>query len=528
MSNSEKVYDIIVIGSGIGALTCASLMAQLAHKRVLVLERHFKLGGYTHTFDRKGYRWDVGVHYVGQMAEGQRCRQLFDLITQGRVDWCRMPDKFDEFNYPDFDFSVDADPALYKADLINRFPEEAAGLRDYFEDLKRVVQWFEKQIVQSMLPGPLRWAIRIAESATRSLATQTTQAYLDKKFKSIELKALLCSQWGDCGLPPRKSPFALHALIVCHYFGGGYYPRGSAKSIADAIAPVIKAKGGDCLVNHTVKDIIVEDGQARGVTVIVDRGKIKEETIFRAPVVVSDAGRAITFGALVPPEYQVALPAQVSADISSSITAYIGFKSHPGVLGFKGENHWIFEGYNHDLMFENSLAQEGGRAGGCFLSFPSLKDPDAKKHTAEITGVIKFEEFARWSGTKWKHRGEDYEAFKQRLAQPLLKLVETRFPGFGELIDYVEVSTPLTINSFTGHEKGAIYGYPLTAEEFNRRTFRPETAIKNLYLTGTDVVTLGIMGAVMGGIVTASRLMGGLSGFIKIMIAAKRLSKGLA
>jgi all-trans-retinol 13,14-reductase len=527
MKTANEVYDIIVIGSGMGGLTFASIMAQLANKRVLVLERHFKLGGYTHTFDRKGYRWDVGVHYVGQMAKDQRCRQFFDLITQGKVKWCRMPDKFDQFNYPDFDFSVDASPAVYKADLIKRFPEESVSISEYFEDVKTVQQWFEDQIFQSLLPLPLRWAMGIAGGAQRALATQTTQSYLDKKFKSIELKALLCSQWGDCGLPPSKSSFTMHSIIVSHYFGGAYYPLGSAKSIADAIVPIIKAHGGDCLVNHTVKGIIVEDGQAKGVTVKVDRGKTTEEITVMAPVVVSDAGHAITFGALVPPKYQVSLTAQVSADICSAITIYIGLKSDPQALGFKGENHWIFETYNHDFMFANTLASVDGKAGGCFLSFPSLKDPAAKRHTAEIIGFLKFDEFAKWSDTKWKHRGEDYEAFKQQLTKTLLELVERKYPGFSELIDYTELSTPLTVKSFTGHHEGAIYGYPSTAIEFSKRTFNPKTPIKNLYMTGADVVSLGIMGALMGGVVTASHMLGGFWGFTKILLAAKHLSKRL-
>jgi all-trans-retinol 13,14-reductase len=179
-------------------------------------------------------------------------------------------------------------------------------------------------------------------------------------------------------------------------------------------------------------------------------------------------------------------------------------------------------------MFANTLAAEGGKAGGCFLSFPSLKDPAAKKHTAEIIGFIKFDEFAKWSDTKWKHRGEEYEAFKQQLTNTLLELVERKFPGFSELIDYTELSTPLTVKDFTGHHEGAIYGSPSTASEFSKRTFDPRTSIKNLYMTGADLVSLGIMGAVMGGVVTASHLLGGFRGFGNILAAAKQMSNRLA
>lgn len=66
MSIIEDKFDVILIGSGIGTLSCASILAQLEKKKVLVLERHFKIGGFTHTFKRPGnYEWDVGLHYVG-------------------------------------------------------------------------------------------------------------------------------------------------------------------------------------------------------------------------------------------------------------------------------------------------------------------------------------------------------------------------------------------------------------------------------------------------------------------------------
>src|ERR1700740_763010 len=77
-------FDAIVIGSGMGALAFASLMARLRKWRVLVLERHFKIGGFTHTFSRPGgWTWDAGVHYVGEMGEGMTGRRPFHFINGG-------------------------------------------------------------------------------------------------------------------------------------------------------------------------------------------------------------------------------------------------------------------------------------------------------------------------------------------------------------------------------------------------------------------------------------------------------------
>ena len=96
--STYREFDAIVIGSGIGGLACASIMAKLRKWRVLVLEQHFKLGGFTHTFKRPGaWSWDVGLHYVGEMGEGMAGRRLFDFITDGEVKWNPMPDVYDVF-----------------------------------------------------------------------------------------------------------------------------------------------------------------------------------------------------------------------------------------------------------------------------------------------------------------------------------------------------------------------------------------------------------------------------------------------
>ena len=89
-------YDAIIIGSGIGGLTSAALMASHANKRVLVLERHYTAGGFTHVFKRKGFEWDVGVHYIGEVHdERAEVRRVFDDITDGQLKWADMGEVYD-------------------------------------------------------------------------------------------------------------------------------------------------------------------------------------------------------------------------------------------------------------------------------------------------------------------------------------------------------------------------------------------------------------------------------------------------
>src|SRR5580704_11034845 len=125
--SSQSEYDAIVIGSGIGGLAIASIMAKLREWRVLVLERHFKIGGFTHTFTRPGgWRWDVGLHYVGEMGAGMTGRRLFDFITDRGVTWNPLPDVYDVFAYPDLEVRACKGQENFRRALVEAFPEERA------------------------------------------------------------------------------------------------------------------------------------------------------------------------------------------------------------------------------------------------------------------------------------------------------------------------------------------------------------------------------------------------------------------
>ncbi|MEM8605036.1 MAG: NAD(P)-binding protein, partial [Cyanobacteria bacterium P01_H01_bin.121] len=119
---SPNTYDLILIGSGMGALTVASLMAQLRHQRVLILERHFKVGGFTHSFKRRGFQWDSGVHYIGDLHDGSRVRQLFDLVTQQHVRWHKMPEPLEKFVYAGKAFNFYGDVERLQKELLDQFP----------------------------------------------------------------------------------------------------------------------------------------------------------------------------------------------------------------------------------------------------------------------------------------------------------------------------------------------------------------------------------------------------------------------
>lgn len=493
--SAGKSFDAIVIGSGMGGLSTAAILARLKKYRVLVLEQHFKLGGFTHTFQRPGgYNWDVGVHYVGEMNPGSPLRSAMDFVTGGQVDWVRMKDPFEVMDFPGMRLEVPSGTKNFLQKLQGLFPEESESLETYFKDVVFVAE----NLIGRFLPSSQMLGMRFSFQQCRELACQTFRAYLDAHFKDERLKGLLAFQWGDYGLPPKLASFGVHAANAKHYLEGGYYPLGSSSVIAQAISRVVKEAGGDLKVRHRVTRILTENGKAVGVEVKTARGV---ETI-AAREIYSGIGAEATYKWLLPPGVaeKAELEKLSSVDPFEVAVLFMGMKSNCEHLGIHGQNFWIYDGFNHDAIWDrrNELAE--GKPSFCYLSFPGLKDPTAKKPTAEIITAIDYQVFKDWDKKSWMKRGPAYEELKKKITDSLLDFVDQRIPGFRSQVAYAELATPLSIEHFTGHRLGGIYGFPAVPERYDMKILGPRTPLKGLSLVGTDVYNHGVTGALVGGV----------------------------
>lgn len=374
-----------------------------------------------------------------------------------------------------------------------------------------------------LLPNWLQPLLRRVVRLFGSIARQTTQDYFDNHFQDVRLKALLASQWGDYGLPPAQSCFGIHSVIVTHYLHGGWYPVGGAKAIAQTMIPVIEQAGGAVITQRRVTEVLLESGAAVGVKA-QNTAKLKADPeAYYAPIVVSDAGALNTYLKLIPPSYPLAERHKIQAfpKGNSMLTVYLGLKDSPQKLGLQGENHWIYTTYDHNAIGQASSIPTEHLPQFCYLSFPSRKDPLAQGHTAEIITYADYDYFTQWQAQPWRRRGSEYTELKAEITQSLIQLVEHHYPGFQDLIEYAELSTPLTIEHFDASDRGAVYGVPCIPERLDQSWIGTRTPVKNLYLTGADTFSPGIMGAMMGGVKTVGVLDGAL-GFFKVMATIMR------
>ena len=509
-------WDAIVIGSGIGGLTAAVLLGTHGGKRVLVLERHYEAGGFTHTFHRPGYRWDVGLHYIGQMQdESSPVRRAFDYVTAGGVKWQAMPEVYDRAVIAGQTFEFAAGLEQFREGLKQAFPGEVRAIDRYIAAVQASNRMSGLWYAEKAIPGPIAAVVGgLMRAPYMRWARRTTREVLQGLTANRELIGVLTAQWGDYGLPPATSSFAIHATIVGHYWGGASYPLGGAGSIAEVMVPLIEANGGSVVTGAEVASVLLDAGRAVG-------ARMGDGREFRAPLVLSNAGAANTFERLLPPELPAldSLRGQLRTlePSTAHVSLYLGLSKSDAEMGLQGTNLWVYPSFDHDANVERFAREfpqnEDAPFPGVYLSFPSAKDPDFArqfpgKSTVEAIAMLPYAAFAGWADTRWKRRGDEYGALKQRLSARLLAELERQVPAVAGNVAYAELSTPVSTRHFMNYGSGEIYGVAATPARYGLRALGARTPIRGLYLTGQDVTSLGVVGALFGGVVCVSAALG--------------------
>ena len=188
---------------------------------------------------------------------------------------------------------------------------------------------------------------------------------------------------------------------------------------------------------------------------------------------------------------------------------YVGLSKSDAALGLQGTNLWVYPSFDHDANVERFARDIDAPLPGVYLSFPSAKDPDFQrrhpgKSTVEAITMLPYAAFDRWGDTRWKRRGDEYDALKEQLAARLLAELERQAPSVVGNIAYTELSTPVTTRHFMNYGHGEIYGVASTPDRFLTRELGARTPIRGLYLTGQDAASLGVVGALYGGVIGAS------------------------
>jgi len=480
----EGEYDVIIVGAGLGGLTCAALLSKRGYK-VLVLEQNYQVGGYCSSFRRLGFTFNAGVEDVsGLWEKGPVAHLLRELGFNVEEFFAR-----NTVRYVFKGEAIDAPDSLegFVELLAKRFPGESGRVRAFFEEARAAYEECYRDAEAYGAPLPAELIAKVfGEKKLLDYPREHPHFYdwmnktfkqkLDEFFEDKDLKAFLSALLSYVGAPPDKTSAAA-ALTACvsYYLHRGYYTRGGAQKLVNALKGFIESNGGEVLVNRKVDKIIVENGEVKGVKV---GGKV-----FRSPIVVSNVNAKTTLLELVGEEH-----------LSRSYAEYIkSLKMSPSCF-------MVFLGVDMDLTGYPTLIKNLDE--GYEIVVNSNADPSlAPKGKASVT-ILTFADYR-----DFPERGSaEYLKKKREFAEALVKKAERLIPGLSERVIVQDAATPKTFERYVSMPEGAIYAFDQSIE-----TKRPffKTPIKGLYLVGASTFPgAGVEAVVISGIICANDIRG--------------------
>ncbi len=452
-------YDVAIIGAGMSGLAAGIRLAYF-DKRVCILEKHYAYGGLNSYYTIDGRSFDVGLHAVTNFAPpnvrqaplAKLCRQL--RLT--RDDFAMHPQRFSEIRFPGRTLRFSNDIAELTDEVAREFPHQ----KDAFQRLLTVVREYNDVRLDAK---PL--------SARRVL-----RAHIDDP---VLTEMLLCPLMYYGSAEEHDMDFTQFVTMFKSILLEGFArPVDGVRTIIKMLVRKYRSCGGKLRMQCGVDRINVKGGTVE--SIVLDSGEQ-----ITADVVFSSAGFHETMGMCS--DHSQNVPDDPVGRISFVETIAV-LDEHPHQLGHDAAIVFFNDSDVFDYAVPNELVDLRSGVICCPTNYEgheSVKD--------SLFRVTWLANYARWNSLD----EVAYREAKASLLADFRRRGESVIPGFSPHIVYTDMFTPRTIQRFTGHANGAVYGSP-------RKRRDGRTRVENLFICGTDQGFLGIIGAMLSGVTIAN------------------------
>ncbi len=475
-------WDAVIIGSGIGGLACAGLLAARGRK-VAVLEQASAPGGYLTSFRRGGFRFDSAVDCFAGLDPGGLLTWLLQALgMEGRLVPIRL-DPIRVSRFPGLTVQVDAHLPAYIERLSRLFPAERDGVVGFFRRAEEVYIAVER-MMEALKEGkeyPDVWPAALLRYGHMTYAN-----FLRLDVRDARLTAALSDRCPFLGSPPAQvSATRMVSLVMSYFRSGAYRLAGGHQRLPDLLTEGIRRMGGEVWFRRSATRIHLEGGRCA-------RVETADGADFPANHVVSNADFHETFGRLLGGDTERGILAEVrSRSLSPSFfIAYAGIRG--GVFPPGASSIGSFSTFDLDELLDRYVPFSDSDALG--ITIPSVEDPSLAPAGHDV--VIVHELIPHGFECDWERQ-------KDECLGKTLRKAERVFPGLTSHMTCCEITTPLTLERYTRNRRGAAYGWEQTPD-----LSRIRHGISNLHLAGHWGETGGgVLAAAYSGLRAASRIL---------------------
>ena len=493
----SKPYDVVIIGSGMGSLCCAYVLAKEG-KRVCVLEKNRQVGGSLQIYSRDKTVFETGVHYIGGLDEGQNLHAYFTYF--GLMQELKLQ-KLDEDGYDLISFQGDERhyPHAQGYDnfveqLAKLFPHQKDALKIYVNKIREVCAAFPLYNLSSEVKDvSSAWHLQI-----------DAQTYINSIFSDKKLQQIVAGSNILYAGEAKKTPFYVHALVVNSYIESAYRCIDGSSQIARILSKHIKNLGGE-IFNYSEAKTFHFTGSTISAIELTNGEKI-EGQLFISGIDLSKTLDMIE-GTQIRSAYRNRINSLENTISSFLVNAVLKKDSTPHV------NHNLYHFVNPDVWNGANYKTATWPDSIGFFPTTNSRSPQFTENFTAFS-YMRYEECAKWSHTKnivpnhIESRNEDYELFKIEKAEKILQVLEERLPGMRSNIQSFTTASPLTYRDYIGSRDGTLYGIIKDYNEPLKSFITPRTKISNLFLTGQSLNIHGIMGVTVSSIITCSEILG--------------------